>query len=60
MANLDDQGEILHALSEPITDLGDRLRKLRDARAALAPILGRLAGPLELRLMPVPARGANG
>jgi hypothetical protein len=40
-------------------DLGDRLRELKDAQAALAPILGQLAGPIELRLTPVPAGGGD-
>jgi predicted nucleic acid-binding Zn-ribbon protein len=52
--------EAVQALSESITDLGSRLREFREAQAALTPILGRLAGPLELRLMPVPAQGSNG
>ena len=52
--------EAVQALSASITDLGTRLGEFRDAQAALAPILGQLAGPLELRLTPVPTRGSNG
>jgi len=51
--------EAVRALSGSISDLGDRLREFRDAQAALTPILGQLAGPLELKLMPAPPRGAN-
>jgi hypothetical protein len=51
--------EAMHALSLTIADLGDRLREFKEAQAALAPILGQLTGPLELRLMPVPARGGD-
>jgi biopolymer transport protein ExbB/TolQ len=51
--------EAMHALSLTIADLGDRLREFKEAQAALAPILGQLTGPLELRLMPVPARGSD-
>ncbi len=49
--------EAMQALSTSISDLGERLAEFREAQAALAPILGQLAGPLELRLTPVPARG---
>jgi biopolymer transport protein ExbB/TolQ len=52
--------EAMQALSGSIADLGDRLREFKDAQAALAPVLGRLAGPLELRLMPAPATGSDG
>jgi ABC-type transporter Mla subunit MlaD len=51
--------EAIQALSASIADLGDRLREFKEAQAALAPILGQLTGPLELRLMPVPARGSD-
>jgi uncharacterized protein YoxC len=51
--------EAVQALSASIADLGSRLSEFREAQAALAPILGQLAGPLELRLMPVPARGGD-
>ena len=51
--------EAMQALSRSVTDLGDRLKEFREAQAALAPILGQLAGPLELRLMPVPSRGSD-
>jgi biopolymer transport protein ExbB/TolQ len=51
--------EAMRALSGSIAELGDRLREFREAQAALAPILGQLAGPLELRLMPVPAKGGG-
>jgi len=40
-------------------DLGDRLREFKEGQAALAPILSQLAGPLELRLTPVPAGGGD-
>ncbi len=51
--------EAMQALSTSIADLGDRLREFKEAQAALAPILGQLAGPLELRLTPVPAQGSD-
>ena len=51
--------EAIQALSASIADLGDRLREFKEGQAALAPILGRLAGPLELRLTPVPAGGGD-
>ncbi|HUF75939.1 MAG TPA: MotA/TolQ/ExbB proton channel family protein [Longimicrobiales bacterium] len=52
--------EAVHALSASVTDLGEQLREFRDAQAALTPILGQLAGPLELRLLPVSTRGDQG
>lgn len=52
--------EAVQALSTSINELGERLGEFRDSQAALAPILGQLAGPLELRLMPAPVRGTNG
>ncbi len=60
-----DVEEAMKGLSESVADLGERMREFRDAQAALAPILGQLTGPLELRLMPSPmsaqpARGEDG
>jgi biopolymer transport protein ExbB/TolQ len=51
--------EAIQALSASIADLGDRLREFKEGQAALAPILSQLAGPLELRLTPVPAGGGD-
>jgi len=49
-------------LAESVTDFGERLLEFKDAQSALAPVLNRLAGPLELRLVsaPVPELGASG
>lgn len=46
----------LEALSSSVADLSRQLAELRAQQEALAPLLKQLAGPLELRLMPV-ARG---
>ncbi|HET9949613.1 MAG TPA: MotA/TolQ/ExbB proton channel family protein [Longimicrobiales bacterium] len=50
--------EALASLAASIGDLGRRLNELKEAQAALAPVLGQLTGPLELRLVPtaVPSR----
>ena len=52
--------DAVRALSASVTELGDQLRELRGTQDALAPILGQLAGPLELRLLPVTTRGSSG
>jgi uncharacterized protein YoxC len=52
--------DAVRALSASVAELGEQLRGFRNAQAALAPILGQLVGPLELRLSPVPTRGSSG
>ena len=52
--------DAVRALSASVTELGDQLRELRNTQSALTPILGQLAGPLELRLLPVSTRGSDG
>lgn len=47
-----DVEDAMKGLSESIADLGERMREFREAQVALAPILGQLTGPLELRLTP--------
>jgi len=42
----------VQALSESIGELGEHLRDFRESQKALAPVLSRLVGPLELRLTP--------
>jgi len=44
-------------LSSSILEFGQRLAEFRDAQEALAPALNRLAGPMEIRLMP--AQGSS-
>ncbi len=44
--------QAVQELSASVSDLGARLAAFRQAQDALAPALNRLAGPLELRLMP--------
>jgi biopolymer transport protein ExbB/TolQ/uncharacterized protein YoxC len=52
--------QAMSSLSASISEFGERLSEFKDAQTALAPVLRRLAGPLELRLMPTPnpERGA--
>jgi hypothetical protein len=45
-------------LSSSIAAFGEGLSQLRAEQNALAPILAKLAGPLELRLVPAPAAPA--
>jgi biopolymer transport protein ExbB/TolQ len=52
--------EGMKTLSASIATLGERLTELKEAQASLAPILGQLMGPLELRLMPTPTSPPNG
>ena len=53
--------QAMQRLSASITELGERLAEYREAQAALAPVLGQLAGPLELRIMPaMSARPSTG
>lgn len=54
-----DVEEAMKGLSDSVADLGERMREFREAQAALAPILGQLTGPLELRLMPAPISGPS-
>ena len=42
-----------------INDLAVRMNDLTATQAALAPVLTQLAGPLELRLMPMAVRGVE-
>ena len=45
--------QAIQQLSSSVSDFGNRLDELRDAHAALAPVLNKLMGPLELRIAPV-------
>jgi hypothetical protein len=51
--------QALQRLADSLTDLGDRIAEVRDAQAALAPVLKQLSGPMELRLMPAGVMAAT-
>jgi ABC-type transporter Mla subunit MlaD len=51
--------ESLKRLNASINELAVRMNDFSATQASLAPVLSQLAGPLELRLMPMSVRGAE-